>query len=81
MRARPDDTFLLNANGDRYEVQRFCPHAGSDLRDAELVGGQIVCPGHRWHFDLSTGTCAEANYKIFCRKLDREAAAPADKPE
>jgi UDP-MurNAc hydroxylase len=80
LRARPDDTFLLDANGDRYEVQRFCPHAGSDLRDAEIIGGQIVCPGHRWHFDLATGACTEANYRIFCRKLDREVAAPADKP-
>ncbi len=71
LRTRPEDTFILEveSSGERYEVQRFCPHAGSDLRDAQIADGQIVCPGHRWHFELATGTCAESGYKIFCRKL------------
>ena len=69
----PEDTFELETGGQRYEVQRFCPHAGSDLTDAELVDGRIVCPGHRWHFEIGSGTCAESNYKIYCRRI-----GPAD---
>jgi len=70
----PEDTFTLEAAGCRYEVQRFCPHAGSDLRDGEIVDGKIVCPGHRWHFDLADGACAESDYTIYCRRLDSDAS-------
>jgi UDP-MurNAc hydroxylase len=63
------DTFRLEVGTDAYEVQRFCPHAGSDLAAAEVVAGKIVCPGHRWHFDLETGACDESDYRIVCRKL------------
>ena len=65
----PVDTFRLEVGPEVYEVQRFCPHAGSDLTEAEVVGGKIVCPGHRWHFNIETGACDESDYRIFCRKL------------
>jgi UDP-MurNAc hydroxylase len=66
---KPADTFELQANGQRWEVQRFCPHAGSDLAEAEIVDGRIVCPGHHWHFDLESGRCEESDYRIYCSKL------------
>jgi UDP-MurNAc hydroxylase len=65
------DTFQLEVGDDTYEVQRFCPHAGSDLVDAEVVDGKIVCPGHHWHFDLASGACDESGYRIVCKKLPR----------
>ena len=65
----PSDMFELEYDGGRYEVQRFCPHAGSDLAEAEIVDGQIICPGHRWHFALDSGNCAESDYRIHCRLL------------
>ncbi len=74
----PADTFTLRHDGVSYEVQRFCPHAGSDLSEAELVDGQIICPGHRWHFDLATGRCAESDYAIYCRA---KAADETSKPK
>jgi UDP-MurNAc hydroxylase len=67
---RPDDTFIREIDGERWEIQRFCPHAGSDLGEAEVIDGKIVCPGHHWHFDLATGVCAESDYRLFCELAD-----------
>lgn len=75
----PTTTFELEHEGARYEVQRFCPHAGSDLSEADIVDGQIVCPGHRWHFELGTGECSESDYRIHCRRLGRAPGAAGDK--
>jgi UDP-MurNAc hydroxylase len=72
---RPADTFSLTVDGRRYTVQRFCPHAGFDLSQADVVDGKIVCPGHRWHFDLETGRCAESGYEIFCSRISAEGPA------
>lgn len=71
------DTFRLDVGDDSYEVQRFCPHAGSDLLDAEVVDGKIVCPGHHWHFSLDGGGCDESDYRIICKKLPRTAKRSA----
>lgn len=62
----PEDVFTLTANGATYEVQRFCPHAGSDLSGGKVVDGQLICAGHNWKFDLESGRCAHANYTIHC---------------
>jgi nitrite reductase/ring-hydroxylating ferredoxin subunit len=78
---RPADTFTLAVNGHRYSVQRFCPHAGFDLSQAEVVEGSIVCPGHRWHFDLETGRCTESGYRIFCTRVAADGMAAAAEPE
>jgi UDP-MurNAc hydroxylase len=78
---RPIDTFPLTVNGERYAVQRFCPHAGFDLSAAEVVNGKIVCPGHRWHFDLQTGRCAESGYQIFCSRIPAAEPTAAARAE
>jgi UDP-MurNAc hydroxylase len=69
------DTIVVSSDGKRWEVQRFCPHAGSDLSDAQVVDGHLVCPGHHWHFDLATGECNEAGYRIHCRRLEADETA------
>ena len=64
----PEDTFVLEHEGNSYMVQRFCPHAGSDLSGAKVTDGHIVCPGHQWKFNLETGICTHSNAKLFVRK-------------
>jgi toluene monooxygenase system ferredoxin subunit len=34
-----------------------CPHAQWPLSDGQVVGGILVCPGHEWQFDVTTGQC------------------------
>lgn len=43
-------------NGAVYEFDRYCPHKRADLAQAPISGsGTIVCPKHKWAFDLSRG--------------------------
>jgi UDP-MurNAc hydroxylase len=53
-----DETIII----DDYEMQRTCPHRGADLSVfGEIVGDEVVCTLHGWHFDLETGTCRNAD--------------------
>lgn len=62
---KPAQVFTLENGGQRYTVQRYCPHGGSDLSEADVKDGFIVCPGHHWRFDLRTGECADAECRIW----------------
>ncbi|HYC57219.1 MAG TPA: Rieske 2Fe-2S domain-containing protein [Candidatus Binatia bacterium] len=71
---RSNETFRLAAEGCVYEVQRYCPHGGSDLSEAEVEDGHVICPGHHWRFSLADGHCANAEGRIIVRKLSDEEA-------
>ena len=44
--------------GVEYEIDRYCPHQGADLKYGWDNGKHWVCPKHRWNFDLSNkGHC------------------------
>jgi UDP-MurNAc hydroxylase len=49
----------IRSEGCTYRVQRYCPHAGSDLLDTGevLPGGLVRCLAHHYEFDLTTGIC------------------------
>jgi len=48
-------------DGSRYEVGRYCPHAGEDLTHGAVVqDGVLRCLGHNFDFDLSSGQCLNA---------------------
>jgi nitrite reductase/ring-hydroxylating ferredoxin subunit len=34
-----------------------CPHAQWPISDGEMIDGILVCPGHGWQFDVTTGQC------------------------
>jgi len=66
------DTFVLEAPGGRYRVQRRCPHAGTDLESQGRVDddGGITCLAHRFCFDLDTGECRNVRgYRIKTERL------------
>jgi UDP-MurNAc hydroxylase len=44
---------------DGVRMQRFCPHAGEDLKHATVCGGVVECPRHHWKWDTRTGECIE----------------------
>ncbi|KAI8809206.1 hypothetical protein BJ742DRAFT_805448 [Cladochytrium replicatum] len=43
------------SDGKTYEFDRWCPHKGVDLAKGPIVGTRIICPKHRWEFDLARG--------------------------
>ena len=38
-----------------YECDRYCPHKGADMKGALMEGSVIICPKHKWKFDLALG--------------------------
>jgi UDP-MurNAc hydroxylase len=56
-----DEKIVIDAAGARYEIGRYCPHAGEDLAIGSTVSeGVIRCLGHNLEFDLASGTCLNA---------------------
>ena len=46
---------LVQDQGKFYLVQNKCPHQGAKLEGAHCEDGNLVCPWHRYGFDLKTG--------------------------
>ncbi|WP_314175375.1 FAD-dependent oxidoreductase [Streptomyces winkii] len=46
---------LFFAGGEVFALRDTCVHKERRLSDGTLLGGRVVCPGHQWAFDLSTG--------------------------
>ncbi|HEU0030786.1 MAG TPA: Rieske 2Fe-2S domain-containing protein [Kofleriaceae bacterium] len=65
-----DETVVVQtADGNRYEIQRFCPHAGTALDDAPIEGHILTCLSHHYEFDLDTGKCLSGNCTLRTKKL------------
>jgi UDP-MurNAc hydroxylase len=72
MRGDAVETFVLEAPGGRYRVQRLCPHAGTDFERQGAVDadGGITCLAHRFCFDLESGECRNVRgYRIKTERL------------
>ncbi|RYZ34919.1 MAG: MBL fold metallo-hydrolase [Myxococcaceae bacterium] len=67
---------VVEAGGKRFSIQRFCPHQGADLSEGWVEEGRyVVCPRHRWQFDLhNEGACKTNNSSLCAEPL-------LDKPE
>lgn len=50
---------VVTAGGQRYAINRYCPHQGADLKEGWVEEERyLVCPRHRWRFDLKAeGVC------------------------
>jgi UDP-MurNAc hydroxylase len=70
----PDETVVVTDGDERYEVSRYCPHAGEDLQHGAVVhDGLLRCLGHNFDFDLTTGACLNAR----CDPLHVRQTEPA----
>jgi UDP-MurNAc hydroxylase len=52
LQAAENEEFVVRNGEKEYHVQRYCPHAGADLSQVEVHDDKLVCPRHRWVFDL-----------------------------
>ncbi|MGC5019669.1 Rieske 2Fe-2S domain-containing protein [Micromonospora sp. DT47] len=56
------ERFIVEAQGCRYSVNRFCPHQGADLAQGWIEEDRyLVCARHRWRFDLLEGGRADTS--------------------
>jgi UDP-MurNAc hydroxylase len=84
-RGRSTDERIVveTADGRRYEISRYCPHAGEDLAIGSLVvDGAIRCLGHNLEFDLATGECTNARCDpLTTRTVTHTTSDAIDSPE
>lgn len=68
------ERIMIECNGVRYAIDRYCPHQGADLRHAWLDQQRYVtCPRHRWQFDmLKEGRCLTNSSSINAVSLDED---------
>ena len=56
------ERIVVECNGTRYVVDRYCPHQGGDLRRAWVEEGRfLTCARHQWQFDLENEGVARRN--------------------
>jgi UDP-MurNAc hydroxylase len=73
------DRIEVAAGGTTYTVNRYCPHNGGDLKEGWIDGDRyLVCPRHRWCFDLKNGgRCTSNVSSIFAEELETETLPAA----
>jgi UDP-MurNAc hydroxylase len=56
------ERIVIEADGKRYAINRYCPHQGGDLTWAWVEEGRfLTCPRHQWQFDLENDGVARRN--------------------
>jgi nitrite reductase/ring-hydroxylating ferredoxin subunit len=50
---------LVGYEGEIFALSAKCPHAGGDLSLGWCNNGKLICPFHRYSFDLHTGKGSE----------------------
>lgn len=67
------ERIVVEAGGTRYAINRLCPHEGGDLSQGWVAGKTIMCPRHRWIFDLEQGgRCSTSDCSINAFALDED---------
>jgi nitrite reductase/ring-hydroxylating ferredoxin subunit len=58
---------VARLGGEIIATAGVCPHEDVSLIDGHLEGTAIVCPGHGYHFELTTGRCAHDPHLVLRR--------------
>jgi UDP-MurNAc hydroxylase len=74
-----EERFIVEAEGRKFSVRRYCPHQGGDLTCGWIDQGRfLTCPRHRWQFDLLRGgqcTTNATSIQAVCLKLADEESS------
>lgn len=58
--ASPDGDIAVFWNGgEPVALANICIHRERELVKGNIFQGRVICPGHQWAFDVTTGFCAE----------------------
>jgi 3-phenylpropionate/trans-cinnamate dioxygenase ferredoxin component len=52
---RAMEILIFKIDGSFFALERYCPHAGGDLRDGSVENDRVECPVHGATFDLRSG--------------------------
>lgn len=61
---------VVRNDGQVYALQNRCAHKGAPIGDGivSAARNEIICPWHRFRFDLATGRCA-TNAEVVIRTV------------
>ncbi|HWH75828.1 MAG TPA: Rieske 2Fe-2S domain-containing protein, partial [Candidatus Binatus sp.] len=69
-RVNGEEMAVFKKDGKVFGVQNTCPHEGGQLSNGWLDAGEVVCPLHRYKFNLQSGVCStDPKLKIKVFKL------------
>jgi UDP-MurNAc hydroxylase len=56
---RPESSATIErtVDGKLRMLPKFCPHEGESLESAIIRDGKVVCPRHKWCFEIESGAC------------------------
>ena len=62
---------VTGSEGKVFEINRFCPHQGADLKYAKVdEDNNLICPRHGWKFELfNKGLHQQSQHSIQSKKL------------
>jgi toluene monooxygenase system ferredoxin subunit len=67
---------IVNADGEFFAYQAFCPHERVKLEDGVHDGSVLTCLEHMWQFDVRTGApVADADTGLRSYRLKDEDGA------
>jgi len=49
------DVLAVNTNSQLKVFEKLCPHQKASLHSATCNNGEVICPWHKYGFDLNTG--------------------------
>ena len=58
VRLGAEEIAVFKRAGELYAIQNICPHEGGQLSKGQIERDDLVCPLHRYRFNLKTGACA-----------------------
>jgi toluene monooxygenase system ferredoxin subunit len=67
---------IVNAEGQLYAYQAYCPHESVKLEDGVHDGAVLTCLEHMWQFDVKTGApLQDADAGLQAYRLKQEGDA------
>ncbi|MEE9433210.1 MAG: Rieske 2Fe-2S domain-containing protein [Sphingorhabdus sp.] len=68
------ERIIIEVDGTQFEIDRFCPHQGADLKYGWAENGCWVCPRHRWEYKMEEGgLCNQAKETVYAVGLEAES--------
>ncbi len=52
------EILLLWNDGEPVALSNVCIHRGRKLTEGVMLGTRLVCAGHQWAYEVTTGYCA-----------------------
>ncbi len=62
-----EEIVVFNLGGRFYALCDLCPHGSFRFSRGVVLGDAVMCPGHRWTFDVRSGRCRTTEWEPAAR--------------